>query len=191
MRRIVLGALILACAANATASELGDCLVGSDFLRVARVIDPQGQVVYARVVEQHEGHVTRAAKIADGGTSLSSVFESTRPPGDIEFPVSDDQICAVVKLPEADLDAETHVIVSTGLNYAAHAEEAGGGEVFLFPKPAAPTPLSPQQHESGPSDAGMHAISQTSETGQVRPVLGPPAPIGRRLAKYGSDSGKK
>lgn len=47
---------------------------------------------------------------------------------------------AVVELAEEKLDAETHVILSTGLNYAAHAEEAGGGDVFLFPKPAAPTP---------------------------------------------------
>jgi len=53
--------------------------------------------------------------------------------------VEDDRVCSVVDLPESALDAESLVIVSTGLNFAAHAEEAGGGDVFLFPKPAAPT----------------------------------------------------
>ncbi len=56
-----------------------------------------------------------------------------------DFAVEDERVCSVVELPESALDAETHVLVSTGLNFAAHAEEAGGGDVFLFPKPAAPT----------------------------------------------------
>jgi 2-keto-4-pentenoate hydratase/2-oxohepta-3-ene-1,7-dioic acid hydratase in catechol pathway len=95
--------------------------------------------VYARVTEQREGHVTRATTIADAATPLAEVFDRADEPGGGEFGVSDDRVCAVVDLPEAKLDAETHVIVSTGLNYAAHAAEAGGGDVFLFPKPAAPT----------------------------------------------------
>jgi hypothetical protein len=31
------------------------------------------------------------------------------------------------------------VVVAAGLNYSGHAEEAGGGDVFVFPKPVEPT----------------------------------------------------
>ncbi len=77
---------------------------------------------------------------------LAEVFDRAEGRGGQEFLVSDDRVCAVVDLPEADIDAERRVIVSTGLNYAAHAEEAGGGDVFLFPKPAAPTPPYARVH---------------------------------------------
>jgi 2-keto-4-pentenoate hydratase/2-oxohepta-3-ene-1,7-dioic acid hydratase in catechol pathway len=139
VRGILGGVLALACAASATASDLDDCLAARDLLRVARVLDPAGRVVYARVVELRDGHVARAVAIADADTPLADVFEKLQPASGVPFDVSDDRVCAVVDLPEAVLDAETRVIVSTGLNYAAHAEEAGGGDVFLFPKPAAPT----------------------------------------------------
>jgi 2-keto-4-pentenoate hydratase/2-oxohepta-3-ene-1,7-dioic acid hydratase in catechol pathway len=132
-------ACLWASAAPGATHALDACLNGQDLLRVARVLDPQGRIVYARVTEQRAGHVTRATKIADASTPLAEVFQRARQAGGTEFPVSDERVCAVVDLPERDLDAETHVLVSTGLNYAAHAEEAGGGDVFLFPKPAAPT----------------------------------------------------
>jgi len=138
MRTRLLVATTLVCATRAMA-DAGDCLAQSDLLRVARVLDPEGRVVFARVVEQRDGHVIRAETLADADTPLADVFESVPPSPGSAFPVSDDDVCAVVDLPEAALDAESHVIVSTGLNYAAHAEEAGGGDVFLFPKPAAPT----------------------------------------------------
>jgi 2-keto-4-pentenoate hydratase/2-oxohepta-3-ene-1,7-dioic acid hydratase in catechol pathway len=139
MRRILLMILTLLAAASAQAGALDECLAEADLPRVARVLDPEGRVVYARVAEQREGHVTRAVKLADATTPLVEVFaQSDRTFGD-EFAVSDDRVCAAVDLPESDIDAESRVIVSTGLNYAAHAEEAGGGDVFLFPKPAAPT----------------------------------------------------
>lgn len=140
MKGLLLAVLTLACAASANAGALDDCLVASDLVRIARVLDPQGRIVYARVVEQRDGHITRAVKLADADTPLADVFASADRSGGDAFEVSDDRVCAVVGLPESDIDAETHVIVSTGLNYAAHAEEAGGGDVFLFPKPAAPTP---------------------------------------------------
>jgi 2-keto-4-pentenoate hydratase/2-oxohepta-3-ene-1,7-dioic acid hydratase in catechol pathway len=41
-------------------------------------------------------------------------------------------------LTQREIDAEQRVVIAAGLNYAAHAEEAGGGDVFLFPKPVAP-----------------------------------------------------
>jgi 2-keto-4-pentenoate hydratase/2-oxohepta-3-ene-1,7-dioic acid hydratase in catechol pathway len=49
-----------------------------------------------------------------------------------------ERICSPVDLPQSRIDAEDAVVAAVGLNYAAHAEEAGGGDVFLFPKPAAP-----------------------------------------------------
>ncbi len=139
MRGTLLALVTLVGASSATAGALDSCLAASDLLRVARVLDPQGRVVYAQVLEQRDGHITRAVKIADADESLANVFASSSLRSDEPFSVSDDRVCAVVDLPEADIDAETHVIVSTGLNFAAHAEEAGGGDVFLFPKPAAPT----------------------------------------------------
>jgi 2-keto-4-pentenoate hydratase/2-oxohepta-3-ene-1,7-dioic acid hydratase in catechol pathway len=138
MSRILVCLVALICAASASASVLDECLAARDLPRVARVIDPAGRVVYARVLEQHDGHITRAATLAAADTLLQEVFARTRRLG-ASYPVTDDRVCAAVALSEAALDAETHVIVSTGLNYAAHAEEAGGGDVFLFPKPAAPT----------------------------------------------------
>ncbi len=139
MRGTLLALVTLVGASSATAGALDDCLAASDLLRVARVLDPQGRVVYAQVLEQRDGHITRAVKIADADKSLADVFASSSQRSDEPFSVADDRVCAVVDLPEADIDAETHVIVSTGLNFAAHAEEAGGGDVFLFPKPAAPS----------------------------------------------------
>ena len=139
MKPLALFALLLAWATGAVAGELDDCLDGKDLVRVARVLDPSGTLVYARVVEQQDGRVTKAATIAGADEPLASVFARAADSSGAAFAVGDDQVCSAVSLPESALDAETHVIVSTGLNFAAHAEEAGGGDVFLFPKPAAPT----------------------------------------------------
>jgi len=45
----------------------------------------------------------------------------------------------VVNISVADLLHERVVVLGAGLNYAAHAQEAGGGEMFLFAKPVVPT----------------------------------------------------
>jgi 2-keto-4-pentenoate hydratase/2-oxohepta-3-ene-1,7-dioic acid hydratase in catechol pathway len=136
------------------AAGLDACLNEQDLLRVARVLDSQGRIVYAEVTEQRDGRVTRASTIAPGGTPLAQVFGKVgQASGSAAFAVGDERVCAVVDLPESAIDAETRVIVSTGLNYAAHAEEAGGGDVFLFPKPAAPTrPYAPVH---GPADVTL------------------------------------
>jgi 2-keto-4-pentenoate hydratase/2-oxohepta-3-ene-1,7-dioic acid hydratase in catechol pathway len=147
MRRVVLPLVLLVMASQSASAEsaepaemeLNDCLAERGLTRVARVLDPAGRIVYARVSEERDGVITRVVEIADQGTRLADVFDRAAAANGSAFSVSNDQVCAVVDLPEADLDAERRVIVSTGLNYAAHAEEAGGGTVFLFPKPAAPT----------------------------------------------------
>jgi 2-keto-4-pentenoate hydratase/2-oxohepta-3-ene-1,7-dioic acid hydratase in catechol pathway len=139
VRRALVAGIACLAPSLVAAQGLDACLDGHDLTRVARLLDPQGRVVYARVTEQRDGHVKRASTIAGTATPLAEVFERASRSGGHDFPVSDDQVCAAVDLSEQALDDETHVIVSTGLNYAAHAEEAGGGDVFLFPKPAAPT----------------------------------------------------
>jgi len=137
----IVAAVVGALGADAvTAMELDACLAERDLRRVARVVDPEGRVVYARVLEQRDGRPVRLAYLADATTPLDRVFElAARDGGGASFEVTAARVCASVDLPQAELDAETRVIVSTGLNFAAHAEEAGGGDVFLFPKPAAPT----------------------------------------------------
>ena len=135
--RFLLPLLVLS--VPALASDLDACLANRDLLRVARVLDPDGRVVFARVVGERDGRITRVAPLAAADTRLAEVFGRAVEPSSDAFDVTDERVCSVVSLPEAALDAETRVIVSTGLNYAAHAEEAGGGDVFLFPKPAAPT----------------------------------------------------
>jgi hypothetical protein len=114
-------------------SPLDLCLAQQNLTRIARVLDPSGRVVFARVTGEDGGHITRAVTIAPGDTPLPQVFKAAnqRNPSDA-FAVDDERVCSVVELPESALDAETHVLVSTGLNYAAHAEEAGGGDVFLL-----------------------------------------------------------
>lgn len=151
----VLAAIALAIANGAGAeTALDHCLDERKLLRVARVLDPAGDIVYARVVDQSRGHITRVAAIAPDGVALAEVFDrATKEMSGREFDVADEQVCAVVDLPEAAIDRESHVIVSTGLNYAAHAEEAGGGDVFLFPKPAAPT--SPYASVHAPSGVSL------------------------------------
>lgn len=140
MRRIIVGMLVCFWGANATASsKLDACLDEQGLVRVARVLNAADQIVYARVLEAVHGHISRAVAIAEQDTPLAEVFVRAATQEGSAFPVSDDRVCAVVDLPQVDLDNESRVVVSTGLNYAAHAEEAGGGEVFLFPKPAAPT----------------------------------------------------
>jgi 2-keto-4-pentenoate hydratase/2-oxohepta-3-ene-1,7-dioic acid hydratase in catechol pathway len=140
MTHFLPGLLLLFLAARATAATpFATCIEQHEMIRVARVLDPAGQAVYARVVEQHEGRITRAATIASTATPLSIVFEKAGAMSSDAYAVSDKRVCGVVDLAESDIDAETHVVVSTGLNYAAHADEAGGGDVFLFPKPVTPT----------------------------------------------------
>jgi len=113
---------------------------------VARVRAPDGNAVYARVVEHHQGVPTLVRPLADASVALGEVFDRAREPIAPDVAVwrigeneRASQICAPVRLPQRLIDAEARVIVAAGLNYAAHADEAGGGDVFLFPKPVQPS----------------------------------------------------
>lgn len=135
----------------AAASELDRCLSQQALPRVARVVGPDGRVHFARVLEDVGGVPHRVAPLAADGTPLAEVLEraaAASPAGSADagsgWPIppaeAATRICAPFALAQSAIDAEQVVVVAAGLNYRAHAEEAGGGEVFLFPKPSAPTP---------------------------------------------------
>jgi 2-keto-4-pentenoate hydratase/2-oxohepta-3-ene-1,7-dioic acid hydratase in catechol pathway len=139
----LLAALALASSASAS-TELARCLEEARLPRVVRVMDGEsGSPVYARVVAQSKGAPTSVSPIGDGAMPLGDALDRAARPPDADAPVwsmdeESARICAPVPLTQREIDAETHVITAAGLNYAAHAEEAGGGDVFLFPKPVEP-----------------------------------------------------
>jgi len=132
--------------ASAPRADTARCLEEADLPRVARVRAPDGTAVHARVLEQRDGRPTTFSFLAPIGEDLATVFEraSQPPPSDAPtWRVAADElssrVCAPVRVPQAELEAETAVVVAVGLNYAEHAEEAGGGDVFVFPKPVEPS----------------------------------------------------
>lgn len=131
----------------ARASELDRCLESADLARIARVRDSAGAPWYARVVSAQEGVPTSVSPLAPADVALATVLARARrahegaPGGPWTIPEAEraTRILAPVPISQAEIDAERLVVVAPGLNYAAHAEEAGGGDVFLFPKPVEPT----------------------------------------------------
>jgi 2-keto-4-pentenoate hydratase/2-oxohepta-3-ene-1,7-dioic acid hydratase in catechol pathway len=130
----------------ARAAALERCLEEQGLVRVARVVGPGGAPVHARVVAHEEGVPSEVVPLPGDARDLAAVLE--RAAGAVDgaprwrIPASERaaRICAPLHLPQAALDAETRVVLAAGLNYAAHAEEAGGGDVFVFPKPVEPGP---------------------------------------------------
>ena len=126
-------------------TELDNCLSERSLPRVARVIDPAGAVVYTRVVDAREGQPTRVATVGSANEPLTEIFDrAALASANVEsFAIPNEQlagrVCSPVDLPQTAIDAEERVVIAAGLNYAEHAEEAGGGDVFIFPKPSAPT----------------------------------------------------
>ena len=149
------GALVAAIAAAATvlsgqrasAGDLARCLEEQPLARVARVRTPDGQPRWVRVLAATGGVPGLVAALPNAADDdLANVLaRASEPLTDAaeRFAIAPTEaasrICSPVPLSQSDIDAEQRVIVAAGLNYAAHAEEAGGGDVFLFPKPAAPT----------------------------------------------------
>jgi 2-keto-4-pentenoate hydratase/2-oxohepta-3-ene-1,7-dioic acid hydratase in catechol pathway len=135
-----------AAADSASSDGLGRCLDAQRMLRVARVLGPDGRAHAVRVVEAVDGVPTRVAPIPAGDGGLAGVLAraaevaADAPTWAIDPGDAAARICAPFELSQREIEAEERVVVAAGLNYAAHAEEAGGGEVFLFPKPVAPTP---------------------------------------------------
>jgi 2-keto-4-pentenoate hydratase/2-oxohepta-3-ene-1,7-dioic acid hydratase in catechol pathway len=150
-------------------AQLDRCLAEQDLPRVARVLQPDGRAVYARVADAADGVPTAVAPIGDAGLDLAAALERARRPAREapawQIPAGEraSRICAPVRLTQAEIDAGERVVVAVGLNYAAHAEEAGGGDVFLFPKPVAPTP----PYGEVPVPAGVSLLDYEIELGFV------------------------
>lgn len=137
--------LLLALPTAAGAASLARCLADSDLPRVARVRDPEGHPHYVRVMTQREGIPQSVAPIAPGDADLAQVLDLAPGVGargevwQIAGDSGGTHFCSPIALSRDAIDAEQRVVVAVGLNYAAHAEEAGGGDVFFFPKPVAPS----------------------------------------------------
>ena len=145
---VIAAAAVVSFGQRTSASDLARCLEEQPLARVARMVAPDGQPRWVRVLAATSGVPGLVAVLPNAAEDdLAHVLaRAAEPvPDDAErFAIApteaSSRICAPVALSQSDIDAERKVIVAAGLNYAAHAEEAGGGEVFLFPKPAAPTP---------------------------------------------------
>ncbi len=130
--------------AAAGSPSLARCLDEQGLARVARVVGPDGVPSYARVAAHEDGVPTAVVPVAGDDADLAAVLErAADAPADAPvWRIAEDEragrLCAPFRLGQDELDEEIRVVVAAGLNYAAHAEEAGGGDVFLFPKPVAP-----------------------------------------------------
>ena len=129
-------------------TPLQKCLAEKNLPQVVRMLGGNERVSYARVLKQEDGIPTAVIPFANGDTPLAEVFDRAvaleqhgrMAPWELSTEEAASRICAPVSLSQREIDDEQRVVVATGLNYRAHAEEAGGGDVFIFPKPAAPTP---------------------------------------------------
>jgi 2-keto-4-pentenoate hydratase/2-oxohepta-3-ene-1,7-dioic acid hydratase in catechol pathway len=152
-------------------SDLDRCLDAQALPRVARVAaEPGGRPTWVRVVAHDEGLPTAVSPIAEGSLPLAAALEraAAGPAADAPvWPLDDEarrrRLCSPVPLGQAELDAERRVVVAAGLNYAAHADEAGGGDVFVFPKPVAPG--APYGRVAAP--AGVRLLDYEVELGFV------------------------
>ncbi len=147
-----LSAILSAAAAAAApaSTDLARCLDAAALPRVVRVVpgvEVDGLVgaapVYARVVQHADGVPTAVSPIGPAELPLDDVLTLASSAPASKAPVwaiedASTQVCSPVPLSQREIDGETRVVVAAGLNYAAHAEEAGGGDVFLFPKPVEP-----------------------------------------------------
>lgn len=126
-------------------TALERCLEAAALPRVARVVNPEGEGVYAVVLEAEGGEPRKVATLAPITTALEKVFDLAANPQargasfDLGAEEMATRLCPVIAVSRKELLDEDKIILAAGLNYAAHAEEAGGGDVFLFPKPSPPT----------------------------------------------------
>jgi len=170
LSRIAIALSSLAVTLPAHASELDRCLAAQGLPRVARALGPDGAPTYALVTAEEDGEPRALSPLAPIDTPLAEVFDLAASragvTGEVWELTKDEarsRICPPVGVAQADLDEDRAVIVAAGLNYAAHAEEAGGGDVFVFPKPSSPT--SPYLGVAPP--AGVTLLDWEIELGLV------------------------
>jgi 2-keto-4-pentenoate hydratase/2-oxohepta-3-ene-1,7-dioic acid hydratase in catechol pathway len=141
---LLLALSVLSGPAAQASPDLERCLEGRGFVRLARVVGSDGAPAWARVLAHEDGVPTEVVPVAAGASDLADAFAraadppTAAPAWRIAPSERTRRICAPLRLGQGAIDAETQVVVAAGLNYAAHAEEAGGGDGFIFPKPVAP-----------------------------------------------------
>lgn len=140
---VALGGILAALPAT-SASELDRCIAARRLPRVSRVLDADGRARYTMVVADRDGIPTAVVPLGSADLELDAALTraAALPSDGVGEPwlIADPtRICSPIHVAQGQIDADDVVVVAAGLNYAAHAEEAGGGDVFLFPKPVAPT----------------------------------------------------
>jgi len=144
---LVLLSMIAAPATADSETALDRCLAEQRIPRAVRFVDPAGRVRFGRVDAAESGVPTGIVPLLPGDADLARVMDrvARADPAEGETAVRiaiaehSARICSPLPLSQAAIEAEERVVVAAGLNYAAHAEESGGGDVFLFPKPVAPS----------------------------------------------------
>ncbi len=156
LRLAALGATVLlhalsspGSAESENAADLGACLDRQPLPRVVRYLGEGVTPQWGLVVEHQKGEPRSIAALAPMGTPLVDVFrraaeragtqETAAIAEAIPAEKLGDSLCSAADLWQEQIDDRSRIVVAAGLNYAAHAEEAGGGEVFMFPKATAPT----------------------------------------------------
>jgi 2-keto-4-pentenoate hydratase/2-oxohepta-3-ene-1,7-dioic acid hydratase in catechol pathway len=142
-------------------TPLQECLASQNLPQVVRMRSAADAVTYARVATQEEGIPTGVIPFATGETPLAEVLDravALESHGrvavwELSAAEAAPRVCSPVALSQAEIDREERFVIGVGLNYKAHADEAGGGDLFLFPKPAAPTP--PYGHVAPPKNTPL------------------------------------
>lgn len=140
----ILISVALSAGAAPAQEPLAACLASRNLPRVGRVADAAGQVRFVKFVADVDGVPTAFVPLAADDLS-EALMLAAKPTNAAEETLSDEMsVLSPIDLSTAAIDTHRSVVVAAGLNYAAHAEEAGGGDVFLFPKPVEPSgPYAP------------------------------------------------
>ncbi len=142
--------VLLAIASAVGAADVGACLAADPPARIVRYAGADGAPTYGVVWQAEEGVPTLVRRLPATDEPRAALARGAEvwaqretDDGPLE-PLAPERICSPVEIPQSAIDAETVVMIAAGLNYAEHADEAGGGDVALFPKAVAPTaPYAP------------------------------------------------
>jgi len=150
---------ILESSGAAATTSLTRCIEAQKLPRVGRVIASDGRPSYLKIAAARDGSPTAVIPLRGASTLAEALNAAADTNGEI-WTIDDlNRICSPVDLDQRRIEAEDIVVVAAGLNYAAHAEEAGGGDIFVFPKPVAPS--SP--YGEVPKHAGVELLDYEVE----------------------------
>ncbi len=149
---LLASALLLISPSGAFADEsLDACLTGKPMARVARYVSStHGGVVWGAVHQIKDGAPSALVAmpgIAADAAGIRAALAGARAALEAEDAVIEtiaagelaSRLCSPIEISQAQFDREELVGIGAGLNYAEHADEAGGGDPSFFPKVVAPT----------------------------------------------------